>query len=88
MLMLKLAAGALGAGWIVLLLIGVTGHLSWDNKLLWAPPILFMCATSLGLCGLDDEDRRVPLLLVAALAFCSALGYGVFYFFLFGLVGR
>ena len=86
--MLKIAAGSFVAGFLLLFLVVATGSLAWDNKLLWGPPILFSVACSLGLAGWDHEEHRIPLLLLSAAAFCSILGYGVFYFFLFGLVGR
>ena len=86
--MLKVVSGSFAAGLLLLFLIAATGNLVWHNKLLWGPPILFSLACFLGLAGWDHEEHRVPLLLLGAVAFCSILGYGVFYFLLFGLVGH
>lgn len=86
--MLKVVSGSLAAGLLLFWLIAATGNLVWDNKLLWGPPTLFFLACCLGLTGLEQEEHRAPLLLLAAVAFCCMLAYGVFYFFLFGLVGH
>lgn len=86
--MLKLAAGSLAAGWVLLVLIGLGGHLRWDNPLLWGPLVLFGASAFLGFGGWNHERHRGPLLLTGALAFCCMLGYAVFYVFLFGLVGH
>lgn len=86
--MLKLAAGAFCVAWGLFMLMALTGNLVWDNKLLWAPPALLALASFVGMGGLTREEHRVPLLLIAAASFCSMLAYAVFYFFLFGLVGR
>ena len=86
--MLKVVAWTFASGLLWLFLIATTGNLIWDNKLLWGPPTLFFVACALGLSGLDQEEHRVPLLLLSAAAFCSLLCFGVFYFFLFGLVGH
>jgi hypothetical protein len=86
--MLKMASGSFAAGLLVLFLIAASGHLAWDNRLLWAPPIFFSLACFLGLAGWDHEEHRGQLLLLGAMAFCSILVYGVFYLFLFALVGH
>lgn len=86
--MLKLASTLFASGWFFVAAIHWSGHLSWDNKLLWFPPIFLTAATMLGLGGWDRPEDRVPLLFVAVLSFCSLLGYAVMYFFLFGLVGK
>jgi hypothetical protein len=86
--MLKAASASFAAAFLLLFLVTATGNLMWDNRLLWGPPILFFVAGALGLAGLEHDEHRGPLLLIGAAAFCSLLGYGVFYFFLFGLVGH
>jgi hypothetical protein len=86
--MLKLAVSFLAAGVAILILIGITGHLVWDNKLLWAPLVFFGFAATTGFTGVDHEEHRGALLLLGALSLCCILGYAVFYFFLFGLGGR
>lgn len=86
--MLRLCLGSFAGGWLLLMLIMLTGRLRWDHPWLWGPPALFMLASFLGLGGWDHAEHRLPLLLTGAAAFCSALAYAVFYFFLFGLTGR
>lgn len=86
--MLKLGVSSLCAGLALLVIIGVTGHLVWDNKLLWAPLALFAFATTAGFTGVAQEENRGLHLLLATLSLCCILGYVAFYFFLFGLVGR
>lgn len=84
--MLRLTLLSFATGWLLIILIAVTGHLTRDNKLLWGPLALFMLSTLLGLTGFEDDEHRAPLLLLAALSFGSALVYPLFYlFFVFGM---
>jgi hypothetical protein len=86
--MLRFTLLSFATGWLLVILIAMTGHLAWDNKLLWGPIVLFMLSTMLGLTGLDDDEHRAPLLLLAALSFGSTLVYALFYvFFVFGMGG-
>jgi hypothetical protein len=86
--MLRWTLLSFSAGWLLIILIAATGHLTWDNKLLWGPLSLFMLSTMLGLTGFEDDEHRAPLLLLAALSFGSALVYPLFYlFFVFGMGG-
>lgn len=86
--MLKLASTLFASAWLFVTLIHARGHLAWDNKVLWLPPVLLMAAMMVGLAGWEHPEDRVGLLLVAALSFCSLLVCAVLYFFLFGLVGK
>lgn len=86
--MLRFTLLSFATAWLLIILIAVTGHLTWDNKLLWVPLSLFMLSTMLGLTGFEDDEHRAPLLLLAALSFGSALVYPLFYlFFVFGMGG-
>jgi hypothetical protein len=77
------------AGWAMVLAValGVIGH---DSRLGFGPLILFLAATMVGgSAAMEDEENRVPALLLAAAAFASCLAYGLLrYFMLFGLAGR
>lgn len=86
--MLKVSLGSFAGAWVLLLLLVATGNLVWDNKLLWGPPILLGVSAGLGLGAWEHEEHRAPLLALGVASFCSLLAYGVFYFFLFALVGH
>ena len=84
----KLAACVLAFGWLVLIAIFATGHLVWDNRLLWAAPMSFGCAATMAsMTAVDDPDARALSFLIAIVGFASLLVFAVGYFFLFGLVG-
>jgi hypothetical protein len=85
--MLKSSAILLAAGWALLVLLQVSGHLVWDNRLLWLPFSAFPASCMLALVAAGDADLRAPALLLAAAAFVSCLAFGLMYFFMFGLVG-
>jgi hypothetical protein len=86
--LLRAGAASLVAAWAVVLLVVLTGHLVWSNKLLWLPVALFSASFLLALGSWEYEEKRAPLVLVAALAFGSLLIYAVGYVFLFALVGH
>lgn len=80
---LKLGTLSLLAAWGLLMLIGISGHLRWDNRLLWAPLVLVAVSFFLAVGSWEEEARRVPLVIVAASAFASLVFYTVGYVFLF-----
>lgn len=80
---LKLGLISLVAAWITLVLVGVTGHLRWDNRLLWMPPVFMVVSFGLAAGSWEYEERRAPLLAVAAAAVASVVIYAVGYVFLF-----
>lgn len=86
--MLKFASSLFFIAWLIPVGLGLTGKLVWDNGLLWLPPILLMGSLLTGLEGWNHPEHRVLLLLLALLSFGSMLMYGVFYFYLFALVGK
>ncbi|GAB6197075.1 hypothetical protein [Lysobacter xanthus] len=87
--MIRAAVGSFVAAWVLLGLIVVTGHLAWDNRLLWGPVVLLSASCMAALFGaIEDEQHRLPLLLLAATAFCAVLGYSLFYVFVFAFSGR
>lgn len=86
--LLRFAAASLAAAWALLAAITVTGHLAWDNRLLWLPLSMFGVSFFCAIGSHEYEERRAPLVVVAGLAFVSMLVYGVGYVFLFALVGH
>ncbi|WP_269532798.1 hypothetical protein [Chitinimonas sp. BJYL2] len=84
--MLKLAIGCFVAAWALLLLIGLTGNLMWDNRLLWWPLLLLGLSCMLGLTSWDHEQRGY-LLLVGVLSFCGMLVYSLFIIIVFAYSG-
>lgn len=66
------------------MLIGIAGHLRWDNRLLWVPPALMAISFFLAAASWEYEERRLPLVVVAAAALASLPLYTVGYVFLFG----
>jgi hypothetical protein len=85
--MLKVITGLFVGAWALLALIVLTGHLAWDNKLLWGPAALLGITCFLGLCGLNHSQRRMPLLVLSAASFCCLLLYFLFYLFVFAYSG-
>jgi hypothetical protein len=85
--MLKAGTILLAAGWGVLVLLQVTGHLVWDNRLLWLPFAAFPASCTIALAAATDPERRAAALLLALAAFASCLAFGLVYVFVFGLVG-
>ena len=81
---LRLGVLSLLLAWSLLILIGIAGHVRWNNPLLWLPPALMAIAFFLSAASWEYEVRRMPLVLVAAAAFASFLVYTVGYVFLFG----
>ena len=88
--MRKLAFWSFVAAWLLFALIVASGNLIWSNRLLWGPLVLLLLTAFIApFVAFDEEEHRMPLLLLAAVAFCCALAYVVFYvFFLFGLNGH
>lgn len=86
--LLRFAAASLAAGWALLVIITVSGHLVWDNRLLWLPEALFGVSFFCAIASHEYEDRRTPLVLVAILAFGSLLVYATGYVLLFALTGH
>ncbi len=86
--LLRSAAAILAAAWALLVIITVSGHLVWDNRLLWLPLTMFGVSFFCAIGSHEYEERRAPLILVAILAFGSMLVYTVGYVFLFALVGH
>lgn len=86
--MLKLSAGCFVGAWALLVLIQLSGHLHWNNRLLWVPVALLAVPTLIGASAWEYDEERVPLLVLAIAGFASLLLYAVFYVFLFALGGR
>ena len=86
--MLKLSAGCFVGAWAQVLLIHLSGHLHWDNRLLWVPMALLAVPTLMGASAWEYDEERVPLLVLAVAGFGSLLMYAVFYVFLFALGGH
>jgi hypothetical protein len=86
--LLRFAAASLAAAWALLAVIAVSGHLVWDNRLLWLPLIMFGVSFFCAVGSHEYEEQRAPLVIVAILAFGSMLVYTVGYVFLFALVGH
>ncbi len=87
--MTKLAACILAFGWLVLIALFATGHLVWDNRLLWVAAMSFGCAATMAsTTAVEDADERALASLIAIASFASLLVFAVGCFFLFGLVGR
>lgn len=80
---LKWGAISLLAAWGLLILIGMTGYLRWDNRLLWVPPALMVLSLVLAAIGWEYDDRRAPLVAIAAAAIASFIAYAIGYVFLF-----
>ena len=80
---LKLAALSQLISWITLVLITVTGHLLWDNRLLWVPLGLFVTSLALASFSWEFEERHALVLVVMCSAIASIVLYAVFYVFLF-----
>ena len=86
--MLKLTLAAFSTGWLLIVAVA-GGFIAHDSNLGYGPLVLLMLSTMTGLSGLEDEEHRVPLLLLAAASFGSCLIYALLrYFMLFGLAGR
>lgn len=86
--LLRFAAACLAAAWALVAIIAVSGHLVWDNRLLWLPEALFGVAFFCAIGSHEYEEQRTPLVLVAILAFASLLVYAAGYVVLFALVGH
>ncbi|QSX79418.1 hypothetical protein [Agrilutibacter solisilvae] len=86
--MLRASAGLLVIGWLVVCVLYLAGTLAWDNRLLWICVVAFPSACMMGLAAAAEEgSHRLAAVGVALAALASCLLFGVFYFFLFGLVG-
>lgn len=86
--LLRLGTASLVAAWVVVSITALTGHLIWNNRLLWIPVALFVASFFLSVGGWGTAEKRAPLVAVAALALGSLLIYTVGYVFLFALVGH
>ncbi len=85
--MLKFATLSFLAAWAVFLLITLTGHVAWDNRLMWFPAVALMASTVTSLGSLEDAENRAALLLIGAASFGCLLLYSVFYIFVFAYSG-
>ncbi len=80
---LRFAVFSLLCSWATLFLLYFVGHLRWDNRILWLPPALMVFSFFFALASWDYEERRLPLVLTALLAFISLPIYITGYIFLF-----
>lgn len=87
--MLKASVVTLVIGWLLLLLIHLTGNLVWDNRLLWVVACAFGASCSLALSAAAEyDDRRAASVAIALGSFASCLLLALLWFFLFALVGK
>lgn len=80
---MKFAVLSLVSAWGILILIYIAGHLRWDNRLLWVPPALMSLSFFSAAGSWEYEERRLPLVATALLAFASLTIYATSYVFLF-----
>lgn len=80
---LKFAVISLFGAWGTLFLICVAGYLRWDNRLLWLPPVFMTISFFFAIASREYEERHLPLILTALLAFASLPIYITAYIFLF-----
>lgn len=87
MLKFTLTSFVIGWGFIIAVAFGLIAQ---DSRLGFGPLVFLMMATMVGGSGaIEDDENRVPFLLLAVAAFASCMLYAVMrYFMLFSWGGR
>lgn len=87
--MIRVVLLGFGMGWAFVLAVAF-GLIDQDSRLGFGPVAFHMLAAMAGpIGGIEDEESRTPLFVLAALSFASSLAYALLrYFMLFGWAGH
>lgn len=87
--MIRVVLLSFAIGWAFVLAVAF-GLIAQDNRLGFGPVAFHMLAAMAGLVGgIEDEENRTPLFVLAGLSFASSLAYALLrYFMLFGWAGH